>query len=179
MIERLVVRRKRSSVFVGLLLIVALMLRGSFSNTIRAQVTSVIQIKDVFGLANALALRPTMGVGYSPRRAAVINGDGLLDGAAGAPGYVVMWDGSTAEYPPPAPPGPIFVDGEVPAGTANGANSIFYLAQVPNPPASLHLYRNGVRLSRSLDFSLAGSTITFVVSAVPQMGDVLLADYRK
>ena len=38
------------------------------------------------------------------------------------------------------------MDGETPAGTANGANLSFTLSQVPSPTLSLYLYRNGIAL---------------------------------
>lgn len=63
-----------------------------------------------------------------------------------------------------------FVDGEIPAGTIDGTNAVFILAAAPNPPTSLHLHNNGLRLSPIIrsngsfisgDFDLAGATITF------------------
>jgi hypothetical protein len=70
-----------------------------------------------------------------------------------------------------AAPGSVtFVDGDPPAGPIDGTNAVFTLAAVPNPPTSLHLYNNGIRLSPivrnngsfvSGDFDLAGATITF------------------
>lgn len=70
------------------------------------------------------------------------------------------------------------VDGETPAGTLNGTNLIFTLAFQP-AASSLHLYRNGLRQKLGLDYTLSGNTITFLVAAVPQPGDTLLADYRR
>ena len=74
-------------------------------------------------------------------------------------------------------PGVGFVDGETPAGTSNGVNTTFTLAQTPNPSASLALYRNGIRLKSGLDFSMTGNTVTFL-AGIPQTGDVLLCSYR-
>lgn len=69
-----------------------------------------------------------------------------------------------------------FADSEIPAGSINGANVTFTLAHAPNPSASLKLYKNGVLLQATADYTLNGSTITF--SSAPDSGDGLLADYR-
>src|SRR5262245_26122168 len=42
---------------------------------------------------------------------------------------------------------PNFVDGESPAGVIDGVNSVFTLANAPNPAASLQLFRNGQKLT--------------------------------
>jgi hypothetical protein len=72
-----------------------------------------------------------------------------------------------------------FVDQETPSGIPNGSVNVFMLVGVPNPPTSLHLYQNGIRLSPNVDFTLSGNTITFILAATPQFGDMLVADYRK
>ncbi len=65
---------------------------------------------------------------------------------------------------------------ETPSGTVDGTNVTFTLAHAPSPSATLRLYQNGLRLSAGgVDFTLSGSTITFV--SAPQSGDILLADY--
>ena len=74
--------------------------------------------------------------------------------------------------------GPNFADAETPAGTLDGANTSFTLANAPSPASSLHLYRNGLMLKSGLDYSLNGTTVQFVTGAVPQAGDSLLAYYR-
>jgi hypothetical protein len=77
-----------------------------------------------------------------------------------------------------SPTSPTFFDGEVPQGTVNGSNSAFNLANTPNPASSLSLFRNGVLQKAGSDFSLSGSTITFMAASVPQTGDLLQASYR-
>jgi hypothetical protein len=72
---------------------------------------------------------------------------------------------------------PVFVDSQVPAGTPNGTLTTFTLAAAPNPPASLHLYLNGLRQMTPGDATLSGVTITFI-SLIPQTGDTILVDYR-
>ncbi len=72
-----------------------------------------------------------------------------------------------------------FADAEIPGGVANGTNLGFSLAAAPNPASSLQLYKNGVLLQLNGDYSLSGSTITFVSAAVtPQSGDKIMANYR-
>jgi hypothetical protein len=71
-----------------------------------------------------------------------------------------------------------FVDGETPAGLMNGSNTVFTLASVPSPAASLSLYWNGLLLSPSADFTISNGTITFINGVLPQPGDLLKAYYR-
>lgn len=73
--------------------------------------------------------------------------------------------------------------GIMPSGALNGANATFTLPNPPNPPSSLKVMLNGLRLklvdsSGRGDYTLSGSTITFVAGAIPQAGDELLADFR-
>jgi hypothetical protein len=70
------------------------------------------------------------------------------------------------------------VANETPAGTINGSNVTFTLANTPLPASSLKLYLNGVRQKAGgEDFTLSGATITFVNA--PLTGSILLADYTK
>lgn len=72
-----------------------------------------------------------------------------------------------------------FVDAETPAGSTNGTNMSFSLANAPNPAASLRLFKNGALLQQNVDYTLANQTITFASTAVtPQVGDSLSAYYR-
>ena len=75
-------------------------------------------------------------------------------------------------------PGVGFIDGETPAGVINGVNNLFTLTQSPNPVASLALYRSGVKLRSVADYTISGSSVTFVSGHVPQTGDVLQCSYR-
>lgn len=76
------------------------------------------------------------------------------------------------------PASPLFIDAESPAGTLNGSNTTFALTHTPSSAGSLTLFRNGVLLADSVDFTLSGSTVTFSGSSVPQSGDLLQAYYR-
>jgi hypothetical protein len=75
-------------------------------------------------------------------------------------------------------PGVGFVDGEAPAGAINGVNNLFTLTQSPNPASSLAIYRSGVRLRSAADYTVSGSSVSFVSGHVPQTGDVLQCFYR-
>jgi hypothetical protein len=71
-----------------------------------------------------------------------------------------------------------FADGEVPAGSIDGVNSVFTVAAAPNPAASLQLFKNGALLRPGADYTLTGRMITFVPATLPKAGDVLQAFYR-
>jgi hypothetical protein len=75
-----------------------------------------------------------------------------------------------------AGPAATFVDDETPMGTINGINDTFMLVNAPSPGNSLKLYLNGLLQNYGVDYTLAGSTITF--AAPPQTGDILLCNYR-
>lgn len=64
--------------------------------------------------------------------------------------------------------------GEVPAGTVNGANTAFVLANTPQNGA-VAVFLNGLRSKLTTDFTIAAATITMVVA--PPAGDVVTADY--
>jgi hypothetical protein len=49
---------------------------------------------------------------------------------------------------------------------------------VPNPAASLTVYRDGMLQRPGQDFTLSGNQIQFVTAAAPQPGDTLVASYR-
>jgi hypothetical protein len=73
---------------------------------------------------------------------------------------------------------PTFVDDEVPGGSINASNLTFTLAAAPNPVVSLRLYKNGMLLQQHGDYTISGSTITFVSAGAPQAGDAVVAYYR-
>lgn len=143
-----------------------------------APAAAIIQISDVFGLANSLAIRPTLGAGYSTGRTAIINAGGQIDAAAGNLGDCVHVDGSSGPCGPLGSVGSNFADNEIPQGNVNGVNQTFLLQTSPVPPNSLHLYANGLRMSVGSDYVLAGNRISFLGLYVPGSGDTILADYR-
>ncbi|MBV8895894.1 MAG: DUF2341 domain-containing protein [Acidobacteriaceae bacterium] len=73
-------------------------------------------------------------------------------------------------------PAQSYVQGECPAGVANGVNVAFTLKNSPQN-GSVALYKNGVRLQQGLDYSLSANSIQFSNSAAPQSTDTLLVDY--
>ena len=87
--------------------------------------------------------------------------------------------GSGSGYGTYIPP-PRFSDPETPGGTIDGMNATFTLANSPNPPLSLALFKNGFLLSAGVlnDYTLSGNTITVNLGAVPTPGDTLTASYR-
>lgn len=77
--------------------------------------------------------------------------------------------------------GPAEAHGETPTGTVNSINKDFTLSVAP-VTGTLKLYLNGVRQKVTEDYTLSGSTITFVIA--PDLRDdgtypPMLADYRK
>lgn len=68
-----------------------------------------------------------------------------------------------------------FTFNEVPAGVIDGVNVTYTLAQNPNPATSLQLFKNGLLLRLTTDYTLSGSTVTMVVA--PTGGSYLQAHY--
>lgn len=137
--------------------------------------SSSITEADVVGLISDLGARPLKGPGYAGGRVAWVNPMGSLETVTGSPADCVRVDGSSG---PCGGSQPSFTDAETPGGVVDGSNAAFVLAAVPNPPASLVVYRNGIRQKAGLDYSLTANTIQFVPAGVPQPGDTLLAGYR-
>jgi hypothetical protein len=71
-----------------------------------------------------------------------------------------------------------FTGVEVPAGIINGSNTTFSLSAAPNPSVSLLLAKNGVVLEPGVNFTLSGTTITFLMGSIPQTNDTLIAWYN-
>lgn len=72
------------------------------------------------------------------------------------------------------------IDEETPSGATDGTNIVFSLVHAPNPPTSLKLLNGGMRMRKNrgggdtgYDYTLAGSTITYVIAPV----EAQLADY--
>ncbi len=75
-------------------------------------------------------------------------------------------------------PGVGFIDQEAPAGAINGVNTTFTVSKTPVPSASLAVYRNGLRMASGIDYTVSGSTLTFLSASVPQTSDTLTCSYR-
>ena len=139
---------------------------------------TAIQESDVTGLVQDLVARAVKGPGYTNSRTAVINDTGGLDGVAGNPSDCVRVDGTAG--PCGSGGGSVgFVDEEVPSGAVDGSNVAFSISSAPTPVSSLHLFRNGLLQKVGFDYTLSGTSITFVSAATPQPGDTVLASYRR
>jgi len=141
------------------------------------QAQTEIQESDVVGLIDDLAIRPLMGPGFAPSRAVYISDTGTLEAVQGSLEDCVRVDGTAG--PCGAGAGPGFVDAEIPAGLIDGSNTIFALADVPSPPSSLSLYRNGVLQKEGIDYILTDTVIEFASGSVPQLDDILVGSYRR
>jgi hypothetical protein len=137
--------------------------------------STVIQEADITGLIADLGARPLKGPGFAPGRIAMVNALGALESVTGSPSDCVRVDGSSG---PCGTGSPAFVDGESLGGLVDGVNATFTLSSQPDPPSSLAVYRNGLLQKMGLDYTLSGSTLQFVMDALPQPGDTLLASYR-
>lgn len=69
-----------------------------------------------------------------------------------------------------------FVDGETPTGDIDDLNAEYELANTPIT-GSVHVYLNGLRQKVTDDYTISGTTITFVTP--PTTGDIILCDYRR
>ena len=138
---------------------------------------TLIQIPDVVGLQSALNLRPSEGAGFAVSHAAVINASGSIDGAIGNLTDCLHVDGTSGACGTGSSTTG-FVDAEVPAGILNGVNATFTLVSAPTPASSLAVYRNGLLLRQTGDYTNTGNTIVFVAGAIPQPADAVLASYR-
>ena len=140
---------------------------------------TTVQISDVTGLQNALNIRLTSGPAFSFSRVAIINPTGSIDGATGNLSDCLHVDGSSGACGSGGSGmSGTFVDGEIPSGTLDGVNTTFTLANAPIPISSLALFRNGLLLRQSIDYTVSARSVAFLTGAVPQPGDVLLASYR-
>jgi hypothetical protein len=137
-------------------------------------VTAVSE-SDVVGLLGDLGARPVKGPGFAAGRVVVVDSAGMLESAGGTSSDCLRVDGSSG---PCGGAGPSFTDGETPNGIVDGSNATFTVSALPDPAASLTLYRNGLLQKAGSDFTASGQTIQFVATAVPQPGDTLLASYR-
>lgn len=55
---------------------------------------------------------------------------------------------------------------ETPSGTINGSNTAFTISQTPNEIESVQVYLDGLRQKYTQDYTVSGTTITFVVAPV-------------
>lgn len=141
----------------------------------------ISQIKSTSTTTGAIAVTPpgtAVPVWGTPGTGLVISPTGVVS-AAGAVGPTGP-QGPTGATGATGSAGtiPTLTQGEVLAGTVNGANAVFTVA---NPPAAgwpVFIYRNGLRLNvTNGDYTIAGQTVTFAAGQIPITGDVVNADY--
>ncbi len=156
-------------------------MQGAVSSNTTPLVDSSVLITDVSGLRDELDARPVKATGYTTGRAAFIDSNGAIDAVLGNLSDCVHVDGTSSACAGGSggSSGPAFVDSESPSGGVDGSNTAFTLVGAPNPAISLQLFRNGILQRAGVDYSLAGNNITFLSAAVPQVGDVIQAYYRK
>jgi hypothetical protein len=65
------------------------------------------------------------------------------------------------------------VYGETPGGLINSSNTVYTLANIP---MLLQLFKNGIRLTNGVDYTISGLTITMTVAPTTST-DKLIADY--
>jgi hypothetical protein len=137
--------------------------------------TTPLQESDVVGLIGDLGARPVKGPAFAAGRVAMVNPLGALDSVVGSPSDCVRVDGSSG---PCGSPSPSFIDGDIPSGIVDGANTQFSLSATPSPASSLAVYRNGLLMALGVDYSVNDRTLLFLAASTPTPGDTLLATYR-
>lgn len=70
----------------------------------------------------------------------------------------------------------VFVDGETPTGDIDDVNADFDIANTP-VSGSVKVFLNGIRMKETDDYTISGTTITFVTP--PTTGDTIVCDYRR
>lgn len=110
--------------------------------------------------------------------------------ASAASPLVLEWNGATLLCVTPSALGiGTPVHNEIPAGSVNGTNATFTLANSPIS-GTQEIYVNGIRMCPGatstatcgtggppVDYVISGNTITFNSPSIPQTGDTILADY--
>lgn len=66
---------------------------------------------------------------------------------------------------------------EVPTGVVNNTNQVFKLKNIPITRSEA-VYKNGMLMSRNVDYLITDDTITFANDQVPQVGCRIAVDYR-
>ncbi|WP_321471097.1 hypothetical protein [uncultured Paludibaculum sp.] len=60
---------------------------------------------------------------------------------------------------------------------AGPSQAAFKLSGVPVPGSRLKVHRNGLRMALTVDYTVAGDTVTFVAGQMPQAGDIIVVDF--
>jgi hypothetical protein len=67
------------------------------------------------------------------------------------------------------------IENEVPTGDIDDLNTDFVISDTPIS-GSVKVYLNGVRMAETEDYTISGTTITFLIA--PATDDTILIDYR-
>ncbi|HMD72150.1 MAG TPA: hypothetical protein VKF41_12435 [Bryobacteraceae bacterium] len=137
--------------------------------------TTPLPESQVIGLIADLGARPVKGPNFASGSVAMVDGSGMLAAVSGNPADCVHVDGSSGSCGWSTAS---FMDGDTLSGLVDGTNTTFGLTAAPTPSTSLAVYRNGVLQKATQDYTLSGSTVTFLTASTPQPGDTLLASYR-
>ena len=130
---------------------------------------------DVTGLIADLSARPMKGAGFAAGAVAIVDGLGVLESATGNATDCMHVDGSSG---PCGETSAVLRGRNALTGIVDGSNTSFSLSSVPNPAASLAIYRNGMLDTAGVDYTANGGRIQFFAASTPQPGDTLLASYR-
>lgn len=133
-------------------------------------------IENVPGLADELSARPMVNLRLTPPGVLHMREDGTIEVLRGRPDECIRGDGTLAPCGSIGTSAPTLVM-ESPTGAINGQNVVFQLSQQPATPSTLHLFRNGVLQTQGTDYTLSGSTVTFVNAVIPTAGDILTASF--
>lgn len=68
------------------------------------------------------------------------------------------------------------IDDETPSETPNGVITDFTLSHIPSPATSLKVYKDGQRMKLTTDYTLSGTTVSFV--SAPLTGSLITFDFR-
>lgn len=89
--------------------------------------------------------------------------------------YLIVYEGTIGEFMLISHTS-IEIDNETPSGTINSSNTVFTLAETPNPAGSLQLFYNGLFQVQGVDYTLSTNTITYTTA--PATGNNHRAFYK-
>jgi hypothetical protein len=149
--------------------------RSNVTSSTGSSGSSTISMGQVTGLSSYLN---ALSNSVNTMTAAISGYNSTVSGLSSSVANLTNIVNGLASTPSTSSSTPAFFDGEIPQGLINGSNTVFQLANAPNPVSSLSLFRNGVLQKAGSDFSLSGATITFMTASVPRSGDLVQASYR-
>jgi hypothetical protein len=114
-----------------------------------------------------------LGFAQAPPRVFIVNPNGTFQFVTLGPTIAIVNGALTAIAPAAALPTRIVEITSVATATAT-----YTLGQTPNVAPELDVFWNGLVLSVGIDYTVAGSTVTFINGVSPGAGDVLRVVYR-